>query len=91
MRGCLAWAFSGLKEGKDPRAGGDLCYWVWGVDRETLISENRVGVGRKRKWRKGKAEEVKLVSGELCPHRELSLSGSYPAGSQADPAVARHL
>lgn len=40
-----------------------------------------MGVGRKRKWRKRKAEEVKLVSGELCPHRELSLSGSYPAGS----------
>lgn len=39
-------------------------------------------MGRKRKWRKGKAEEVKLVSGELCPHRELSLSGSHPAGSQ---------
>lgn len=53
-----------------------------GCRQETLITESRVGVGRKRKWRKGKAEEVKLVSGELCPHRELSLSGSYPAGSQ---------
>lgn len=32
------------------------------------------GGGEKRKWKKGKAEEVKPVfSGELCPHKELSL------------------
>lgn len=32
------------------------------------------GGGEKRKWRKGKAEEVKLVfSRELWPHKELSL------------------
>lgn len=75
---------SALKEertlrGQQGRRGPELL--SLGFRQETLSTKKQGGGGgRKRKQRKPKAEEVNLVfCGELCPHKEPSLSGRHPA------------